>query len=687
MINKILFITLSNIGDCILTLPVLDTLLQEFPQAKITVLSGPRPKEIFQDNPRIQKLFIYEKHSSLREKISLFKELKKINFDLVVDLRNSLLGVALTGRKEALPSLSMPGQIRHMKDKHLRQVSGVPAKNIGGSAKHFGGRCQVSGKIKGDSLYIKPEDEEYIKNILRKNNITAQDKIIIIAPGARSHTKRWDKEKFTELIPHLIKEFGVKVALVGDKDDAYITRYITENCRCSVLDLSAKTTLGQLACLLKKAKAVITNDSAVLHLASYLNLPIVAIFGPTNEAKYGPWSEISAVVKKDIFCRPCEKAQCRFGTLKCLQLIKVEDVLRQVRNLLVTSHKSQVTSQKYKRILIVRTDRIGDVLLSTPAIKALRDNYPSAYIAMMVNPYAKDILEGNPYIDEVILYDKDIKHKSWHRSLRFALNLKKKKFDLAIVLHPANRVHLIAFIAGIPQRIGYNRKLGFLLTDRIKHTKQSGQKHESEYILDLVRYLGIEPKDKNLLMPLKPESENWAEELLRQEGIKKTDQLLAIHPAASCPSKVWPNERFSEVADRLIAKYGFKVLVVAGPKDIKIAQEVIKKISHPAINLAGKASVSQLASILKRCRLFISNDSGPVHIASALGTPVISIFGRNQKGLSPLRWGPLGKKDKFLHKDAGCIECLAHNCLKGFACLKAISVDDVVNATDEILKE
>ena len=105
---------------------------------------------------------------------------------------------------------------------------------------------------------------------------------------------------------------------------------------------------------------------------------------------------------------------------------------------------------------------------------------------------------------------------------------------------------------------------------------------------------------------------------------------------------------------------------------------------YPAINLAGKTSVSQLASLLKKCQLFISNDSGPVHIASSLVVPVISIFGRNQKGLSPKRWGPVGKNDRVVHKEVGCLECLAHNCKRDFACLKAISVEDVLNTVDLI---
>ena len=339
----------------------------------------------------------------------------------------------------------------------------------------------------------------------------------------------------------------------------------------------------------------------------------------------------------------------------------------------------------YKRILLVRTDRIGDVLLSTPAIKAIRDRYPSAYIAMMVSPYGRDIVDGNPYLDEVIIYDKDKMHKGCKGAFRLSLELRNKRFDLALILHPTNRAHLVTFLAGIPKRVGYDRKLGFLLTDKIKHEKQLGQKHESEYVLDMLRYLKIESLDKKLYMPIKKEAIDWIEQKLLNEGINPVDKILAIHPGASCPSKIWPAQNFAAVCDALVDKYGLKVVVISGPKDSDRAEEVTRNMRSHFVNLGGKTSIPQLAGLLKKCALFISNDSGPVHIASALGTPVISIFGRNQAGLSPKRWGPLGLKDKILHKEVGCIECLAHNCKKEFACLKAITVEDVVSAADNII--
>jgi len=246
-------------------------------------------------------------------------------------------------------------------------------------------------------------------------------------------------------------------------------------------------------------------------------------------------------------------------------------------------------------------------------------------------------------------------------------------------------VHLVTYLAGIRRRIGYNRKFGFLLTDRVDHLKQSGEKHELEYSLDLLKVLNITAKDKSLFMPIKAESEEWAEDFIRSEGMDKDDKVLIINPSASCPSKVWPYKRFAEAADKLAEKYGFKILIVSGPKDLALVENVIKSMKSPALSLAGKISLSQLASILKRASLFISNDSGPVHICSAVGTPVISIFGRRQKGLSPKRWGPVGEKDKVLHKDIGCVECLAHNCRKEFTCLKAITVNDILSCAESIL--
>lgn len=341
---------------------------------------------------------------------------------------------------------------------------------------------------------------------------------------------------------------------------------------------------------------------------------------------------------------------------------------------------------KYRRILIVRTDRIGDVVLSTPVIKALKDNFPGSFIAMMVSPSTQELVRGNPYLDEVIVYDKSVIHRSLLSSIKFAFYLRKKKFDLALILHSTNRVNIIAFLAGIKNRVGYGRRLGFLLTKCLPYSKSKGEKHEVEYNLDLLRAIGVEVKDAGLFIPKDIASERWADDILLSYGISKDYRLIVIHPSASCVSRLWPVERFAEVAKVLIKKYDARVIIVAGKNDVTLADKLCSLIGYTVVNLAGKTNLMQLASILRRATLMISNDSGPVHMAVACGLAVIVLFGRGQPGIGPVRWGPLGEHDILLHKKIGCPQCLAHNCKNGFLCLRSIEVGDVLDAVDRILK-
>ena len=329
-----------------------------------------------------------------------------------------------------------------------------------------------------------------------------------------------------------------------------------------------------------------------------------------------------------------------------------------------------------KKILIVRNDRLGDVILSTPVIKNLKLAFPQSYIAFMCRPYTREALEGNPNLDEVIVYDKYGKDKSFLATVKFALKLGKYRFDWAIILHPTNRTHIMTFLARIPVRVGWNRKLGQLLTKKIKHTKQQGKKHESEYTLDLLRALNIPIKSKNTYFPILPEAIAKVEELLKGQGVIENDKLIVIHPSASCPSKRWPQEHFLKLIELLKNKGSFKIAVITSEGEKQFGEEAAKK--SEVIDLRGKLSISEIGALLKRASLFISNDSGPVHIAASLNTPVISIFGRKDSGLSPRRWGPQGENSYYFHKDVGCIRCLAHNCVKNFLCLREISPQEVV---------
>jgi heptosyltransferase-2 len=337
------------------------------------------------------------------------------------------------------------------------------------------------------------------------------------------------------------------------------------------------------------------------------------------------------------------------------------------------------------RILLTRTDRIGDVVLTTPAIKAVRDRYPDAYIAFLVRPYARDIVEGNPYLDEVIIYDKYGRHKGPLGTLGFVFGLRKKRFDLAVMLHPTNRVHLLAFLAGIPERIGYDRKMPFLLTKRIPHLKQKGEKHELEYTLEVLRLIGIDAKDKGTVVRVSAKDEGKVERILDEYHVGRDVPLVAVNPGASCASKRWSPENFARLCDGLAAEFKARIAIISDTANAEFADAVAARMRHEPVNLAGKTTVGELAGLLAKCKLFISNDSGPVHIASAFKVPVISIFGRKDPGLSPKRWGPTFEKSAVFHKDVGCDPCLAHECKIGHKCLQAITPDEVLSIARHLL--
>lgn len=340
----------------------------------------------------------------------------------------------------------------------------------------------------------------------------------------------------------------------------------------------------------------------------------------------------------------------------------------------------------YKNILIIRTDRIGDVILSTPVIQAARQASPHSRIIFMTRPYTKDIVIGNPYLDEVLIYDKDRAHKSVLATILFAFKLRKYKFDLALVLHSTTRVNWVAFLAGIPRRAGYDRKAGCLLTDRLPYVKPHGLKHEMEYTLDIARLAGITCDSQNLspYIPISRDAEYAVSSFLKNSGVTEKDALFCVSPGSGCISRRWPAQRFAEASDKIMDNAGCKAIILAAEGDLELANIVRDNMRHKAI-MAENFTIPQAAALLKLCRFFISTDTGPSHIAAAAGTPCITIFGRKQPGLSPVRWKPLGKDVAVLHKDAGCMECLAHRCAKHFACVGAVTVDEVLNAAKKFL--
>ncbi|MEK6656823.1 MAG: lipopolysaccharide heptosyltransferase II [Nitrospirota bacterium] len=335
-----------------------------------------------------------------------------------------------------------------------------------------------------------------------------------------------------------------------------------------------------------------------------------------------------------------------------------------------------------KKILIRGTNWIGDAVLTLPAVNAVRKRFPDAEISILVKPWAAGLFESSPDIDKIIIYD-DKKYSRLCGKRRLISDLKKYKFDMAILFQNAFEAAFLIYFAGIPIRYGYNTDgRGMLLTNKIALSDETLKKHQVWYYLDLLRPLGITIKKPELSLKIGNKDKAAASNILKKNRIKKEDLIIGINPGASYgPAKRWFSDRYAKLAEMLIERYNAKILLFGSKDDKGVAAEIASLSSYKLINLAGKTSLSEATALIERSRLFITNDSGLMHISAALNVPVIAIFGST----SPERTGPYGKGHHIIYKNAECSPCLKRECPTDFKCMDLISVDEVYNDVEATL--
>lgn len=306
-VKRVLLITLSNVGDIILTTPVLRTLVREFPEARIDVMVGPNGRDIFSNDPAVFKLIIYDKHLPIAEKRRLQLKLKKLKYDLVVDLRNTVFPLLIGPKFRTATIQKFPRTMLHRKLRHLHRLCSL-------------GITHVDDR---PYIFIPPEDAGRIEALMNAVGIT--DPIVVMNPGAKSHLKRWTADGFARVADRIIAECGANIVLIGLAEDRSAANDIIARTKGRVYDLVGMTNIRQLAHLLKRSKLLITNDSAPLHLACAVGTKVLAIFGPTDPKKYGPTGEFDVFISKKLHCSPCESAVCKYN-YECMKMISPDDV-------------------------------------------------------------------------------------------------------------------------------------------------------------------------------------------------------------------------------------------------------------------------------------------------------------------------------------------------------------------------
>jgi heptosyltransferase II len=332
------------------------------------------------------------------------------------------------------------------------------------------------------------------------------------------------------------------------------------------------------------------------------------------------------------------------------------------------------------KILVRATNWVGDAIMSIPALCAIRQRWPEAQITILARPWVAELYRGQPFVDRVIA----LKRASGSPAAmeRTARGLRGEKFDSAILLQNAFSAAWLVWRAKIPQRIGYARDgRSFLLTEAIRVPKRGEiPTHEVFYYLELLRRAGWAkaiPEVTQISLCLAAGAPETAEARLREAGVRVGKKRIALAPGAAYGSaKCWPAERFAATADALIDEFDLDVILFGASSEIEICRQIADRMHHRPVVLAGQTSIGELPAFFSRCNLFIGNDSGAMHVAAAVGVPVVAVFGSTD----PHGTAPVTSLKKLVQHPVACSPCFLRQCPIDHRCMVRVPVKDVRDA-------
>jgi ADP-heptose:LPS heptosyltransferase len=327
---------------------------------------------------------------------------------------------------------------------------------------------------------------------------------------------------------------------------------------------------------------------------------------------------------------------------------------------------------KVRRVLLISATALGDTLFSTPAIRALKETYPAWTLEVLGHRVFGELLAHNPYVDRLWAYPGRNR-----RLLTLARELRRRHYDLVVILHGNDpEATMLAHLTGSPYLIGSaGSPLSFVYS--ATPAPYDPGEHAIERRLDYVRLLGADTRNKRMDLFLPPEAGRDAEAILARHFGEAPAMLMALHPIGSSPYKSWPAANFRQLGDYLFQAYGATLVIVSGQKDRSRAEALAGRLAGPALVTGGGLPLLTVAALLSRCRLLVANDSGPLHLGLALGTPTIALLGADH----PCRIGPYQVDwGTYLYKKAQVCDqepCLTRKCPDN-RCLQAIAVPEVV---------
>lgn len=333
-----------------------------------------------------------------------------------------------------------------------------------------------------------------------------------------------------------------------------------------------------------------------------------------------------------------------------------------------------------ERVLVIKLRYLGDVLLSTPVLTFLRAAFPRASLSILVNPGTEAMVATNPHLDEVLIVERAA---SPLRQLHFALALRRRRFDLVVDLTDGDRAAILSRLTGAAIRVGFNRGnrwRGRLYTHLVP-VRQQPIPIVRQHLMAL-ETVGISVASSPPVLKVRAADESAAVSALASVEITPDERFVAMHPGARWWFKSWPADRFASLIDYVQGKLGVKVVLLGSPADQEAAGAIMDRVETGSRSLVGRLALLELAALLKRAALFVGNDSGPMHIAAAVGAPVIGLFGPSD----PTMWGPAGQGHTVFYKGIDCRPCFPGGCVRGEQnCMRLIALDEVIPAVERML--
>ena len=345
-------------------------------------------------------------------------------------------------------------------------------------------------------------------------------------------------------------------------------------------------------------------------------------------------------------------------------------------------------SPRTDKILVVQTSFLGDTILTLPLLAEIKRLFPDSQLTLLCTPAARELLLGYPVVDEIIVDEKRSADRGWMGLWRKAKLLRAKRFTLALCPHKSFRSGLLLSLARIPYRVGFvQSKCAFLFHVRVK---RNGKRHDIERTLSILEGLGIRTDDceRALDLPIAANLEQEVTEQLLAAGVDTTKMLVGIHPGSVWPTKRWSAEGFIRLIGLLKQKYPCEILLFGGSEDAEVVAEVHKRCGGCAVSLVNRISLRHLPAALSRCKFFVTNDSGPMHVAVARRVPVVAVFCATTPALG---FYPYSARAVVVEKNLPCRPCSSHGsrrCPLGTEdCMRLIRAEDVFQAVERLLKK